>query len=170
MKKLLLSLLITLSTTILAKTPESLFGVYINDNVLDYFTKEELKSKYRDFARGFYNLRLKNPPVSNKDYSDKLYVTFDKNNKIAQIQSDKVFQNSETCEKVEIGVRRALESKYNIEFSRNQKIRYGFLKWIGDNVIATQCRVYSDDDTTLFIYLQTEKYNDKYNEFLNSKI
>ena len=170
MKKLLLTVLITLSTTILAKTPESLFGVYINDNVLDYVTKEELKSKYRDSARGFYYVKIKNPPVSNKDYSDELYVTFDKNNKIAQIQSQKQFQNLETCEKVEYGVRRALENKYNIEFVRNSNTKYGFDKWVGDNVIATQCKVFGDDDIALFIFLQTEKYDDKYKEFLDSKI
>jgi len=58
MKRLLLPLLITLSTTILAKTPESLFGVYINNNVLDYVTNEEFKSKSRDKARSFYALKL----------------------------------------------------------------------------------------------------------------
>ena len=170
MKKLLLPILITLSTTILAKTPESLFGVYINDNVLDYVTKEELKSKYRDSARGFYYVKIKNPPVSNKDYSDELYVTFDKNNKIAQIQSQKQFQNLETCEKVEYGVRRALENKYNIEFVRNSNTKYGFQKWVGDNLIATQCRVFGDDEVILFIYLRTEKYSDKYREYLESNI
>jgi len=170
MKKLLLPLLITLSTTILAKTPESLFGVYINDNVLDYVTQKELKSKYRDYARGFYYVKIKNPPVSNKDYSDNLWVTFDKNNKIHSIQSDKKFQNSETCEKVEYGVRRQLESKYNIEFVRNSKTKHGFQKWVGDNLMMTTCRVFSDDETTLIISLKTEKYSDKYNEFLDSKI
>ena len=91
MKKLLLTLLITLSTTILAKTPESLFGVYINDNVLDYVTKEELKSKGKDYARGFYYVEIKNPPVSNKDYSDILWVRFDKNNKIATFNQKNIF-------------------------------------------------------------------------------
>ena len=170
MKKLLLSLLITLSTTILAKTPESLFGVYINDNVLDYVTKEEIKSKERDYARGFYYVLLKNPPVSNKDYSDNLFVMFDKNNKIAEIQSDKQFQNSETCEKVEIGVRKALENKYNIEFVRNSRTKHGFGKWVEDNVIGTQCKVFSDDKTTLFITLWTKKYFEKFIEYINSKI
>ena len=170
MKKLLLPLLITLSTTILAKTPESLFGVYINDNVLDYVTQKELKSKYRDYARGFYYVKIKNPPVSNKDYSDNLWVTFDKNNKIHSIQSDKKFQNSETCEKVEYGVRRQLESKYNIEFVRNSKTKHGFQKWVGDNLMMTTCRVFSDDETTLIISLKTEKYSDKYREYVRSKI
>ena len=170
MKKLFLPLLITLSTTILAKTPESLFGVYINDNVLDYVTQKGLKSKSRDYARGFYTLRLKNPPVNNKDYSDKLYVKFDKNNKIAKIQSEKQFQNSETCEKVEYGARKTLEAKYNIEFVRNSRTKYGFYKWVGDNVIFTECKVFSDDKTTLFINLETKKYEEKYNEYLDSKI
>ena len=170
MKKLLLTILITLSTTILAKTPESLFGVYINDNVLDYVTKEELKAKYRTDARGFYGLRLKTPPVSNKDYSDKLFLYFDKNNKIHRIHSQKVFQDSESCEKVEYGVRRALESKYDFEFERNPMSTYGFQKWVGDNLMKTTCRVFSDDETTLIISLKTEKYSDKYNEFLDSKI
>ena len=89
MKKLLLTLLITLSTTILAKTPDSLFGVYINDNVLVYVTKEELKSKRRNIVRDFYYVKIKNPPVSNKNYSDKLWVIFDKNNKIHNISSEK---------------------------------------------------------------------------------
>jgi len=170
MKKLLLPLLITLSTTILAKTPESLFGVYINDNVLDYVTQKELKSKYRDYARGFYYVKIKNPPVSNKDYSDNLWVTFDKNNKIHSIQSDKKFQNSETCEKVEYGVRRQLETKYNFEFVRNSQTKHGFQKWVGDNVMMTTCKVFGDDETTLIISLKTEKYSDKYNEFLDSDI
>ena len=170
MRKLLLTLLITLSTTILAKTPDSLFGVYINDNVLDYVTKEELKLKWRDYARGFYALILENPPVSNKNYSDKLFVKFDKNNKIAKIKSQKTFQNSETCEKVEYGVRRRLESKYNFEFVRNSKTKYGFQKWVGDNVIETECRVFGDDDITLFIILDTKEYIEKYKEYLDSKI
>jgi len=169
MKNLLL-ILITLSTTILAKTPESLFGVYINDNVLDYVTKEELKSKYRDYARGFYALILENPPVSNKNFSDKLFVKFDKNNKIAKIKSQKTFQNSETCEKVEYGVRRALENKYNIEFVRNPNTNYGFQKWVGNILIQTQCVVFSDKETILFILLDTEEYFDKYKEYLRSKI
>ena len=170
MKKLLLPLLITLSTTILAKTPESLFGVYINDNVLDYVTKEELKSKVKDYARGFYYLELKNPPVRNKNYSDIFWVRLDKNNKIAAINSEKEFRNSETCEKVEYGVRRTLETKYDIEFERNPSTKYGFYKWVGDNVISTSCVVFSDDDTTLFITLKTERYSNKYNEFVDSKI
>jgi len=170
MKKLLLSLLITLSTTILAKTPDSLFGVYINDNVLDYVTQEELKSKYRDYVRGFYALILENPPVSNKDFSDYLFVKFDKNNKIAEIKSQKKFQNSETCKEVENNARRAFESKYNIEFVENSYVNYGFQKWVGDNVISTECRVFSDDETILFISLRTERYSYKYNEFLDSKI
>ena len=170
MKKLLLPLLITLSTTILAKTPDSLFGVYINDNVLDYVTQEELKSKLRDYARGFYALRLKNPPVSNKSYSDKLWVTFDKNKKIAQIQSDKEFQNSETCERVEYGVRKALENKYNIQFVRNSRTKYGFQKLFKDNGISTQCKVFSDDEIILFISLKTIQYSRKYAESFDSKI
>jgi len=170
MKKLLLTLLITLSSTILAKTPDSLFGVYINDNVLDYVTKEELKSKGRDYARGFYYLKMKNPPVSSKDYKDKLWVKIDKNNKIHSIHSEKKFQNSETCEKVEYGVRRRLESKYNFEFVRNSKTKYGFQKWVGDNVIETECRVFGDDDITLFIILDTKEYIEKYKEYLDSKI
>ena len=170
MKKLFLPLLITLSTTILAKTPESLFGVYINDNVLDYFTKGELKSKRRDFARGFFALILENPPVSNQIYTDKLFIKFDKNNKIAQIKSQKKFQNLETCEKVEYGVRRQLESKYNIEFVRNSWAKHGFQKWVGDNVISTECRVFSDDKTTLFITLETKKYQEKYTEYFDSRI
>ena len=170
MKNFLLLFLITLSTTILAKTPESLFGVYINDNVLDYVTQKELKSKRRDFARGFYGLRLKNPPVSNKDYSDKLYVKFDKNNKIAKIQSEKQFQNSETCEKVEYVARRQLETKYEIKFVRNSRTKYGFQKFFKDNAIGTQCKVFSDDETILFITLKTKKYREKYIEYLDSKI
>ena len=170
MKNFLLPLLITLSTTILAKTPDSLFGVYINDNILDYVTKEGLKSKYRDYVRGFYGLILENPPVSNKNYSDKLFVKFDKNNKIAKIKSQKTFQNSETCEKVEYGVRRTLENKYNIEFVRNRNTNYGFQKWVGNILIQTQCVVFSDKETILFILLDTEEYFDKYKEYLRSKI
>jgi len=170
MKKLFLPLLITLSTTILAKTPESLFGVYINDNVLDYVTQKELKSKSRDYARGFYGLRLKTPPVSNKDYSDKLWVKIDKNNKIAQIKSQKQFQNLETCEKVEYGARKTLETKYNIEFVRNPRTKYGFQKFFKDNAIGTQCKVFSDDETILFITLQTIQYGRKYAESFDSKI
>ena len=170
MRKLLLLLLITLSTTILAKTPESLFGVYINDNVLDYVTQKGLKSKSRDYARGFYTLRLKNPPVNNKDYSDKLYVKFDKNNKIAKIQSEKQFQNSETCEKVEYVARRQLETKYEIKFVRNSRTKYGFYKWVGDKALETQCRVFGDDETILFIILDTKEYFEKFSEYLDSKI
>ena len=165
MKKLLLPILITLSTTILAKTPESLFGVYINDNVLDYVTQKELKSKYRDYARGFYYVKIKNPPVSNKDYSDNLWVTFDKNNKIHSIQSDKKFQNSETCEKVEYGVRRQLETKYNFEFRRNTRNNNTFSKLVGDNWILTSCTA-GDDDTKLLIYLQTKEHRDKFRQQL----
>jgi len=147
-----------------------LFGVYINDNILNYVTKEELKSKSKDFVKGFYELRLNNPPVSNKDYSDKLWVVFDKNNKIAEIQSDKKFQKSETCEEVEYGVRRQLETKYNIEFVRNPNTKHGFYKWVGDNAISTTCKVFGDDNITLIISLKTEKYSDKYNEYLDSDI
>jgi len=170
MKNFLLPLLITLSTTILAKTPDSLFGVYINDNILDYVTKEGLKSKYRDYVRGFYGLILKNPPVSNKDFSDMLFVKFDKNNKIAEIKSQKKFQNSETCEKVEYSVRRTLETKYNIEFVRNSRAKYGFQKLFIDNGISTQCKVFSDDEIILFISLKTIQYSRKYAEFFDSKI
>jgi len=169
MKKLLLSLFITLSTTILAKTPDSLFGVYINDNVLDYFTKEEIKSKYRDKVRGFYTLRLNNPPVSNKDYSDELFVKFDKNNKIAKIKSQKRFKDLETCKNVEYVVRKTLESKYDFEFERNPMSTYGFQKWVGNNVIATEC-FFSNNKTLLLIFFQTEEYTYKHIEDFYSKI
>jgi len=169
MKKLLLTLLITLSTTILAKTPESLFGIYINDNVLDYVTKEELKSKRKDRARGFYSLILKNPPLSNKDFTDKLYVSFDKNNKIVKIQSDKVFQTFENCKNVGYRVRKGFENKYDIEFVTNLNIKYGFDKWVGDNQIAIQCLA-TDNVTYLLIFLQTEKYKEKYDEYFYSNI
>jgi len=170
MKKFLLPFLITLSSTILAKTPDSLFGVYINDNILNYVTKEELKSKRKDFVKGFYELRLNNPPVSNKNYSDKLYVIFDKNNKIGEINSQKIFQNLQTCEKVEYGARKALENKYNIEFLKNPNTNYGFQKWVGDNVISTQCKVFGNYEITLFIFIQTKKYKEKFDEFLNSRV
>ena len=146
-----------------------MFGVYINDNVLDYVTKEELKSKYRDEVRGFYELRLKNPPISNKDFSDNLWVMFDKNNKIHRIHSEKVFQDSESCEKVEYQVRRQLETKYDFEFEINPRSNYGFQKWFGDNVITTQC-FFSNNETLLIIFFQTEEFNNKYDEYLNSKI
>jgi len=170
-KLLLLPLLITLSTTILAKTPESLFGVYINDNVLDYVTQKELKSKSRDRVRGFYGLELKNPPISNKDFSDKLYVRFDKNNKIAQIKSEKHLQNFETCKRVGVDVRKALETKYDIEFVRNLNDQYGFRfqKWGGDYAIVSECTV-SGDKTVLLISLMTSEYIFKLNESLYSKI
>ena len=168
MKKLLLALLITLSTTILSKTPDSLFGVYINDNVLDYVTKEELKSKVKDRARGFYYLELKNPPVSNKDYSDRLWLRFDKNNKIAQIKSEKHLQNFETCKRVVVDVRKALETKYDVELERNWA-SYGFQKRFGDNVIVSECTV-SGDKTVLFISLMTIEYIIKINESFNSNI
>jgi len=170
MKKLLLTLLITLSTPILAKTPESLFGVYINDNVLDYVTKEELKSKYRDYVIGFYGLLLQNPPVSNKDFSDDLFVKFDKNYKIAQIKSQKQFQDSETCEKVEYSVRRTLEKKYDIELARNSRTNYGFQKWFENVALGTQCKVFSKNKTILGIVLDTKEYSDKYRKFFDSKI
>ena len=170
MKKLLLPLLITLSTTILAKTPDSLFGVYINDNVLDYVTKEELKSKGKDYARGFYYVEIKNPPVSNKDYSDILWVRLDKNNKISNIQSEKYFRNFKNCKKVEYGVKRQLERKYDIEFKRNSLAEYAFEQWVGDNRIATECKVHSDDKITLYTILETEVYANKYNEYYDSSI
>jgi len=170
MKKLLLSLLITLSTTILAKTPESLFGVYINDNVLDYVTKEELKSK-RKYIKGFYYLLLETPPVSNKDYLDSLFVMFDKNNKISNIQSEKTFQNLENCKNMEVSARSTLENKYDIEFVRNLNDQYGFRfqKWGGDYAIVSECTV-SGDKTVLLISLMTSEYIFKLNESLYSKI
>jgi len=159
MKNLLLTLLITLSTTILAKTPVSLFGVYINDNVLDYVTQEELKSKWEALGRGFYTLELKNLPVSNMY----VYVVFDKNNKIVHILSQKEFQNIETCKQVEYGVRRALEKKYNFEFDEIElpRMSYSFQELVEDNVMmTTQCLVISDDITMLSIAIQTEEYLD----------
>ena len=172
MKNLLLTVLITLSTTIFAKTPDSLFGVSINDNVLNYVTKEELKSKDKDVVSGYFWLLLKNPPVINKDYSDVLFVTFDKNNKISEIQSEKNFQNSENCETVEYGIRRTLETKYDIKFTKSSLSRYGFYHWVGygDIVIGTECKFVGDDETTLFIYIQTEEYSYKYDEYFNSRI
>ena len=164
MKKLVLTLLITLSTTILAKTPDSLFGVYINDNVLDYVTPWEFDSHYEASAKGFYGLEMWFPPIRNKDWSDKLYVKFDNNNKIGSIHSEKKFQNSETCEKVEYDVRKALENKYSKELSKNPYTNYGFYKWVGDNVMMTECRVFSDDDITLIISLHTKKYVVRLNE------
>lgn len=170
MKNLLLTVLITLSTTIFAKTPDSLFGVYINDNVLNYVTKEELKSKVKSIiARGFDELTLNNPPVSNKNYSDKLFLLFDKNNKIGRIHSQKVFQNSETCEIVEYGLRRALENKYNIVFVRNPNAKYGFQKWVGDNVIATEC-FFHNNETFLLIFIETDEFRVKYSEYVDSTI
>ena len=168
-KLLLLPLLITLSTTILAKTPESLFGVYINDNVLDYVTQKELKSKSRDRVRGFYGLELKNPPISNKDFSDKLYVRFDKNNKIAQIKSEKHLQNFETCKRVGVDVRKALETKYDIKLKRISIPRDSFMGVFGVSGIVSECTV-SGDKTVLLISLMTSEYIFKLNESLYSKI
>ena len=169
MKKLLLSLLITLSATILAKTPESLFGVYINDNVLDYVTKEELKSK-RKYIKGFYYLLLETPPVSNKDYLDSLFVMFDKNNKISNIQSEKTFQNLENCKNMEVSARRTLENKYDIEFVRNLNAQYAFQKWVRDYAIGTACKASSKDKIILYLYLETQEYSKKYSEYIDSKI
>jgi len=169
MKKLILTLLITLSTTILAKTPVSLFGVYINDNVLDYVTQKELKSKWRNYVRGFYTLRLKTPPVSNKDYSDRLYVKFDKNNKIAQINSEKHLQNFETCKRVGVDVRKALETKYDIKLKRISIPRDSFMGVSEVSGIVSECIV-SGDKTVLLISLMTSEYIIKLNESLNSKI
>ena len=108
--------------------------------------------------------------MSNKNYSDKLWVIFDKNNKIHDITSEKQFQNSENCEKVEYGVRRTLETKYNIQFVRNSRTKYGFQKLFKDNGISTQCKVFSDDEIILFISLKTIQYSRKYAESFDSKI
>ena len=71
---------------------------------------------------------------------------------------------------MEYVARRQLETKYEIKFVRNSRTKYGFYKWVGDNVIFTECKVFSDDKTTLFINLETKKYEEKYNEYLDSKI
>jgi len=63
-----------------------------------------------------------------------------------------------------------LETKYNIEFVRNSRTKYGFQKIFKDNVISTQCKVFGDDDITLFITLKTIQYSRKYTESFDSKI
>jgi len=170
MKNLLLPLLITLSTTILAKTPVSLFGVNLNDNILNYVTSKELQSKFEDYVKGFHTIRLKNPPKNNQYLFDSLFVTFDVNNKIGNVKAQKVFRNIDTCSKVETNARTSLMRKFNIEFERNPLVNYGFSKYIKGYDIGTECRVFSDDITALFIFINKEEYSDKYNEHLDSII
>ena len=57
-------------------------------------------------------------------------------------------------------------TKENIpkELSKNPYTNYGFYKWVGDNVMMTECRVFSDDDITLIISLHTKKYVVRLNE------
>ena len=170
MKNLLLPLLITLSTTILAKTPDSLFGISINDNILNYVTKEELKSKGKDALEGYFYILLKNPPVSNEDYVDYLFVMFDKNNKIGNIQSQKSFQKLETCKLIELPIRNLLMDKFNIEFEPYPNIQYGFYNNKYGVTIATECNVENDNKTTLIISLESQEYLNKRAAFLNSQI
>ena len=170
MKNLLLPLLITLSTPILAKTPDSLFGISLNDNILNYVTKEELKSKGENTAEGYSYILLKKPPVSNKDYVDYLFVMFDKNNKIGNIQSEKSFQRLETCKILELPIRNLLMDKFNIEFKPYPNIEYGFYNNKYGVNIATECNVRSDNKTTLLISLESQEYLNKRAAFLNSQI
>ena len=146
----------TESSTILAKTPDSLFGVYINDNVLNYVTKQELKSKSKDYVKGYFYVLLKNPPIKNEDYTDDLYVTFDKNNNIANILSEKIFQSPKNCKKAQNNLREELEKKFDLEFLWNP-FDHSFLDWIGDVSFQMQCE-FDDKESKFFITIETYEY------------
>ena len=156
MKNLLLTLLITLSTSIYAKSLDSLFEVRINDNILNYVTKQELKSKSKDYVKGYYYVLLKNPPIRNEDYTDILYVTFDKNNKIANILSQKIFQSSKNCKKAQNSIRETLKKKLGLDLLWNP-FDNSFIDWVGEVSLQIQCE-FDEKEAKLFIIIETYEY------------
>ena len=156
MKKLLLPLLITLSTSIFAKSLDSLFEVRINDNILNYVTKQELNSKGKDYVKGYFYVLLKNPPIKNEDYTDDLYVTFDKNNKIANILSQKIFQRPKNCKKAQNSIRESLEKKLDLDLLWNP-FDNSFIVWVGEASLQIQCE-FDEKEAKLFIIIETYEY------------
>jgi len=195
MKKILLTLLVLiLISKLFINNSDRLYGIRLYDDVGDwvYIPRYKPWKKAKSSVDGYYSASVptrwcptpswyKEAGINRPDIESfprgrnwcgnvmlPLYVTFGEDNKIVEITFVYPgFENSRECEVAESVVRKDLENEYNIEMERNLDTRYGFQKWMGDNLLETNCL---DHSNSLLISLLSKEYFTKNKEHHNSKI
>ena len=171
MKKLLLSLLISLSTVVLAETPKGFFGIELMKNAKQYLTDAMLavKVKNKETIGKYYDVFI-NPPERNP-YYERYYLVIDEKNLVHNIQGDKDFNSLENCLSEVNVVKNILEKKYGFKLLEQEIVNPGFKTYLNYQYFSNgayltiQCNEHSNGDVLSTIQYQTKKYGQDSDKF-----
>ena len=171
MKKLLLSLLISFSTVVLAETPKGFFGIELMKNAKQYATDATLAGKVRNTETiGKYYDVFIYPPERNPFY-ERYYLVIDEKNLVHNIQGDKDFNSLENCLSEVNFVKNKLEKKYGFKLLEQEIVNPGFKTYLNYQYfyngayLTIQCNEYSNGDVLSTIQYQTKKYGQDSDKF-----
>ena len=175
MRKLLLPILISLSTLTAAESPKGFFGFSLFDSAEDKVHPLEIKEKVRnaETISDFYDISVKFPPKPNP-YFENYYLVLDSENIIHGIQGQKSnIINLETCKKEMVEIKNAIEGIYNIRFDYEEKTNPGFVTKRyryydkDSNWYSIQCNQKSNRSVSLLIGIDSAKFNESVIAFYN---
>jgi len=171
MKKLVLTLLISLSTVVLAETPKGFFGIELMKNAKQYATDATLAGKVRNTETiGKYYDVFIYPPERNPFY-ERYYLVIDEKNLVHNIQGDKDFNSLENCLSEVNFVKNKLEKKYGFKLLEQEIVNPGFKTYLNYQYFSNgayltiQCNEHSNGDVLSTIQYQTKKYGQDSDKF-----
>jgi len=171
MKKLLLSLLISFSTVVLAETPKGFFGIELMKNAKQYVTDATLagKVKNKETIGKYYDVFIY-PPERNPFY-ERYYLVIDEKNLVHNIQGDKDFNSLENCLNEINVVINKLENKYNFKLIEQEITNPGFKSYLNYQYfsngayLTVQCNEYSNGNVLSTIQFNSKEYGQDSDKF-----
>ena len=176
MKKLLLTLLISLSTVALAETPKGFFGIELMKNAKQYATDAQLagKTKNTETISGYNNILI-NPPEINP-YFENYSLAVNDRNIIHEIKGFQYHTDLQVCLREVKTIKNKLEEKYNFKLLESEITSPGFkayrnsIRFSNSNYLIVQCNDYTNGDVYALLAYTHDKLKDAVNKFYNSGI
>jgi len=166
MKKLLLSLLISFSTVVLAETPKGFFGIELLKNAKQYVTDAKLAGKVRnqETIDNYYDFYL-NPPEINP-YFERYFLTVNNRNIIHQIVAEKNYTDLQVCLRDVNEIKRTIEKKYNLILEEYKRSHPGFMSYTKDiyfsnnDYLSLRCNERTSYDVSSYLLYRNHKFAD----------
>jgi len=166
MKKLLLSLLISFSTVVLAETPKGFFGFELMKNVKQYVTDAKLAGKVRnpETIDNYYDIYLN--PTEINPYFGRYFLTVNDRNIIHQIAAAKNYSDLQVCLRDIDEIKRVIEEKYNLILDQYERSHPGFYSYIKDisfsnnDYLSVRCNERTSYDVSSYLMYRNNKFRD----------
>jgi len=174
MKKLLLSLLISFSTVVLAETPKGFFGIELLKNAKQYLTDAQLagKTKNTETIGGYYDISIKPPEIN--PYFEDYFLTVNDRNFIHDIIGQKYHSDIQVCFREVKTIRNVLEEKYNFKFFETEmtnpdfKTYLNYIYFSSGDYLTVQCNEYTNGDVYGALSFRHHKKTNAVNKFYDS--